>query len=475
MALSNKEIALQVLDAVGGAENVLTNATCMTRLHLTFRDVSKIDIETIKGMDDVLGVVDGDVLQIVFGPGKVTKIGDEVAKLTHLNVTEDPIDLEVIAKENKANIKAKQTHPVQRFFKSFANIFLPLLPGIAGAGLINGITKALNVYTNNAYVNEWWYALLMTIGWALFLYLPIFVGMNAAKEYKGSAILGGIGGALSISNAAMPLLKKVGEGGAILLPLTNEQFNPAAGGILAAVFTGIAFAYLERFIRKFVPDILDMFVTPLLTLIIGGFASLLIIQPFGAFLTNGIFVSADFIFNTMGAFGGFILATVQLPLVSVGLHRAFTPIHTMLNNPDGPTAGVNYLLPILMVAGGGQVGSALALYVRTKNERLKKAILASTPAGILGIGEPLMYGVTLPLMKPFVMACIGSGFGGAVISLLGVGAISQGVSGVLAPLIMNPGHQLQYLIGLAVAYAGGFVFTYFFGYNEDRITEIFGE
>lgn len=480
MALSNKEIAQQVIVAVGGPENILTSSTCMTRLHLTFRDDSKVDMKAVKALEDALGVVEGEVLQIVFGPGKVTKIGEEVKLLVapvsgDADSAEGDIDLAEIAAKNKAERKKKQVNPVQRFFKHFANIFLPLLPGIAGAGMINGITKAINVYTDNAYVGEWWYALLMTLGWSLFLYLPIFVGMNAAKEFKGTAVLGGIGGALSVSHAAMPLLKEIGEGGSILLPITNAAFNPAAGGILAAVFTGIAFAYLERFFRQFVPEVLDMFVTPLLTLIVGGFASLLILQPFGAFVTDSIFIAADFIFNKLGALGGFILSAVQLPLVSVGLHRAFTPIHAMLNDPTGPTNGVNYLLPVLMVAGGGQVGAAMALYFRTKNARLKKAIITSVPAGVLGVGEPLLYAVTLPLFRPFVTACLGSGFGGAVIVMLNVGAISQGVSGVMAPLIINPGYQFQYLIGLFAAYIGGFVLTYFFGFKEETIIEVFGE
>lgn len=478
MAKKYEEIALEVLELSGGKDNIQANATCMTRLHLKFTDKSKVNVDEIRKMEDVLGIVDGDTLQIVFGPGKVTNIGNEFSKLTGIPLGSEAaeINLEEIAKANKAKQKAKHDKPLQRFFKHFANIFLPLLPGIAGAGLINGVTKAINVSNNDALVGEWWYALIMTIGWALFFFLPIFVGMNAAKEFKGTSVLGGIGGALSISVPAMPLLAKIGEDGAsILLPITDSPYNPAAGGILAAVLTGIAFAYIERFVRKFVPEILDMFLTPLITLLIGGFLSLLILQPVGAFITDALFYAADFIFTKLGMVGGFILAAVQLPLVSVGLHRAFTPIHTLMNNPEGPTAGVNYLLPILMVAGGGQVGSALALYVRTKNLRLKKAILASTPAGILGVGEPLMYAVTLPLFKPFLMACIGSGFGGAVIVLLNVGAVSQGVSGILAPLIMNPGSQFTYLIGLLVAYIGGFTLTYFFGYDDESVVEIFGE
>lgn len=475
MSLNNSS-AKQVLDLVGGKANVIRNATCMTRLHVTIKDHSKVNLTALKQVDGVLGVVDGEVIQIVFGPGKVQRVGEEFASLSGIALGTDDIDLEGIAKEKKKEYVAKQTNPVQVFFKHFANIFLPLLPGIAAAGLINGVTKVITLEMGSAINGTWWYAVITTIGWALFLYLPIFVGMNAAREFKGSAILGGIVGSFFVSHSAMPLLAVISEQ-KIMLPVTGAQFSPAAGGILAAVFGGIAIAYVERYVRKFVPDVLDMFLTPLISVLVVAFAAIFVIQPFGAFLTNGIFSMADFMLNKMGIVGSFLLSVLQLPLVSVGLHRAFTPIHALLNDPAGPTLGVNYLLPVLQVAGAGQVGAALALYMRSRkhNKRLSKAIGSSLPAGILGIGEPLMYGVTLPLMKPFITACIGSGFGGIVMNLMGVGAISQGVSGLLGFLIVKPGTQIGYLAGFLVAYAAAYMLTYYWGYDADKVDDIYGK
>lgn len=477
--MSGGSAAQEVLKLVGGRDNVSRVATCMTRLHITVRDHSKIQFEELKQVDGVLGAVDGEVVQVVFGPGKVQRVGEQFAEYAGLTLgsddLENDIDLEEIARENKAANKAKQVNPVQVFFKHFANVFLPLLPGIAAAGLINGITKIINLQTDGAYTGIWWYALISTLGWALFQYLPIFVGMNAAREFKGTPILGGILGALSVSSVAMPLLQEINEH-VITLPFTDLPFDPTAGGILAAVLSGFFVAYVEKKVRKFVPDVLDMFLTPLIAISISGFVALIVIQPFGAYLTEGIFVAADFLLNKMGIIGAFLLSALQLPLVAVGLHRAFTPIHVLMNDPSGPTEGVNYLLPILQVAGAGQVGSAIALWVRSKkeNDRLSKAIGATLPAGILGIGEPLMYGVTLPLLKPFICACIGSGFGGVVMSLMGVGSISQGVSGLLGFLIVKPGTQLGYLVGFLVGGAAAFAITYFFGYEKDKIQSIFG-
>jgi Phosphotransferase system IIC components, glucose/maltose/N-acetylglucosamine-specific len=474
MALSLKEIARQVIDNVGGRENIRGNATCMTRLHVTVVDTDKVNIGALKKIEGVLGVVDGQTVQIVFGPGKVNKVGAEFSELTNIPLGGQDDNVKEMAKENKKNLEKKQTSKVQIFFKHFANIFVPLLPGIIAAGMINGLTNVINVATKKAYVGQWWYALIMTLGWALFLYLPIFVGMNAAKEFKGSPILGAIGGALSVSIPAMPLLAKINEK-VILLPITDAVFAPAAGGILAALFTGIFFAYLEKFVRKYIPEILDTFLTPLITVIIGGFVSLLIIQPFGSLLNTGIYSGLNFIYTKLGVIGAYILSSTFLPIVSVGLHRALTPIHAMLNDPAGPTKGINYLLPILMMAGGGQVGAGFALYIKTKNKKLKSFIRASLPVGILGVGEPLMYAVTLPLIKPFITACLGAGFGGVLIRLFQVGTISQGVSGLFALLIVEPGQQLQFIIAMLAAYAGGFILTWFFGVEEDKIDDIFGE
>ena len=223
------------------------------------------------------------------------------------------------------------------------------------------------------------------------------------------------------------------------------------------------------------PDILQTFFTPLLTVIIGCLVKLLVLQPLGAFLTTGIFVILNFIYDKLGVVGGYILSAGFLPLVAVGLHQALTPIHAMLNDPNGATQGINYLLPILMMAGGGQVGAGFALYLKTKNKKLKQLTRDSLPVGILGIGEPMMYAVTLPLGKPFITACLGSGLGGILASLFHLGTVSQGVSGLFGLLIVVPGTQLFYIIAMVGAYIGGFILTYFVGVDHQRIDDVYGK
>lgn len=469
-----KQVAKQVLETVGGRENVSAAAVCMTRLRLSIRNEEKVDMAKLKKIDGVLGVVEDETLQIVFGPGKVNKVGDEFAEASGIAIGSSDDAVEDVAAVNKANRKSKQNSPVQVFLRKIANIFVPLLPGIIAAGLINGLCNVINVTSGNAYLGVWWYQAIRTVGWALFAYLPILVGVNAAKEFKGSPVLGGIAGALFISNAGMPLLATINDAG-IVLPITNSVYNPSNGGLIAALISGMFFAFLEKKIRKVMPEVVSTFFTPLLTVIIGVFAAVLIIQPFGAFLTSGIFGALNFLYTKMGIVGGYILSAGFLPLVALGLHQALTPIHALLNDPNGATQGVNYLLPILMMAGGGQVGAGLAIYLKTKNKKLKRMTRDALPVGILGIGEPMMYAVTLPLGKPFITACLGAGVGGVLASLFHLGTVSQGVSGLFGLLIVVPGTQLYYIIAMVAAYVGGFVVTYFFGVDEKRIEEIYGQ
>jgi PTS system sucrose-specific IIC component len=490
-------IAEEVLSAVGGRGNVRANMACMTRLRITVADPEKVDVARVEAIEGVLGFVgEGDRCEVVLGPGTVNKVLDEFARLSGVKAgdalgDDAGADVMAAAARGKAEQKARYERPVQRFLKRIANVFVPLLPGIIAAGLINGICNVVNVTSGDAFAAAWWYQCIRTMGWALFLYLPLLVGMNASKEFGGSAVLGAMAGALSISNAAMPLLAKDPSTGVALvqLPLAlpvpsfadgeiqivaSSVYNPAAGGLLGALICGVFFAFLEKRFHKVMPSVLDTFLTPLATVVVGSVVAVLALQPIGAFLTQGTFFVLQFFYDTLGVVGSYLLSATFLPLVSVGMHQALTPIHAMLNDPAGPTQGVNYLLPVLMMSGGGQVGAGLALYLGTKNQKLKGYIRDSIPVGVLGVGEPLMYAVTLPLGKPFVTACLGAGVGGMLATLFHLGAISQGVSGLFGVLIVQPGQQLAYVVSLLGACVGGFVLTWLFGVDHERIEELYG-
>lgn len=468
--MNSRKISEEIFNALGGKENILSNSVCMTRLRVGIKE--SVDVEAIKKIEGVLGVVEAETIQIVLGPGKVNLIGEEFTKLTGISL--GSFGAKDVADENKKINKSKHNGKIQQFLQKIANVFVPLLPGIISAGLILGLTNVINITTKGAFVGQWWFAAIKTIGFGMFTYLAIYVGMNTAKEFGGTPILGGIIGALFVGNAAHPLLSKVNDM-PLNLPIINKSFTPSIGGLLASLFMGIIVAKIERGIRKVMPTILDTFFTPLFTLLISVFIAIFLIQPLGNYVTKEIFVILDVVYNKFGIAGGYILSAGFLPLVSVGLHQALAPIHVLLNSPEGPTQGINYLLPILMMAGGGQVGAGLAIYFKTKNKKLKTLTRDALPVGILGIGEPLMYAVTLPLGKPFITACLGAGFGGLLASLFKIGTITQGVSGLFGLLIVKPGTWHLYLIAMLGAYIGGFVLTYLFGVDEERIESIYGK
>lgn len=209
----------------------------------------------------------------------------------------------------------------------------------------------------------------------------------------------------------------------------------------------------------------DLFVTPLAVVVISTFAALFICQPLGGYLSEVIGYAATKSIGSGGALTGFILGGTFLPMVMVGIHQGLTPIHAELLS----RYGVTILLPILAMAGGGQVGASLAVYLKTKNKGLKKTIASALPVGLMGIGEPLIYGVTLPLGRPFIGACIGGAVGGAVQAAYMVGAATIGISGL--PLAAGTDNIPMYLLGLAAAYAAGFIATYLLGFDDPKEDE----
>ena len=438
-------IANNILECVGGKENISTIAYCMTRLRLTIVDAGKADKEAIKKVEGVLGLVEQlGQLQIILGPGRVTKVGNELGKITGIQVGE--VDE---AKLRKAEINAKNSTPFKNLLKKISNIFIPLIPAFIACGLVMGINNIV-IKFNPAFATSTVGGILTVIGGSVFFGLSLFVGVNAAKEFGGSPALGGTMAAI----LTIPALEKVTIGGAALVP--------GRGGVIAVLLVVAFSSWLERQVRKFVPDVLDTFLTPLITVLIAGFVALLVLQPAGGMISEAIGATVKVAIKGGGPITGFILAGTFLPLVMTGLHQGLTPIHADLLK----TTGQNLLLPILAMAGAGQVGAAIAVYFKSKNKRLKKTILSALPVGILGIGEPLIYGVTLPLGKPFLGACIGGAFGGAFIALMKVASISMGISGLaLTAIVKQP---LFYVIGVLIAYVAGFIATSILGFEDPQ-------
>ncbi|BBU37897.1 PTS transporter subunit EIIC [Aeribacillus composti] len=453
-----ERLAKEIIEQLGGTENIADLASCMTRLRVKPIDYEKVNLNGLKNVDGVMGVVEAETLQIILGPGIVTKVANEVSDLTGQNIRniddENNNPFEGLAAKTKAELKEKNATPFKLFLRRIASIFIPLIPAIVASGLIAGITNV--IVRSGADPESILIQILNFIGWGLFNYLGVFVGINTAKEFGGSPALGGAAGILIINP------------GLANITLFGEELVPGRGGLIGVMLAAAFIAFLEKRIRKFVPSAVDIIVTPTLALLITGIVTLIVLQPIGGFISDLITKGLLGLIDMGGIIAGLILAGTFLPLVVTGLHQGLTPVHMELIN----TIGDDPLLPILAMGGAGQVGAAFAIYFKTKNERLKKVIKGGLPVGILGIGEPLIFGVTLPLGRPFLTACLGAAVGGAFQAFFKIATIAIGVSGIPLAFLVHTDQIILYLLGLLVAYFFGFIFTWIFGFKEEMAKNI---
>ncbi|EMJ9231005.1 PTS transporter subunit EIIC [Staphylococcus aureus] len=480
-----QQLAERIIAAVGGMDNIDSVMNCMTRVRIKVLDENKVDDQELRHIDGVMGVIHDERIQVVVGPGTVNKVANHMAELSgvklgdripHNHNDSEKMDYKSYAadkaKANKEAHKAKQKNgKLNKVLKSIANIFIPLIPAFIGAGLIGGIAAVLSNLMVAGYISGAWITQLITvfnvIKDGMLAYLAIFTGINAAKEFGATPGLGGVIGGTT-------LLTGIAGKNILMNVFTGEPLQPGQGGIIGVIFAVWILSIVEKRLHKIVPNAIDIIVTPTIALLIVGLLTIFIFMPLAGFVSDSLVSVVNGIISIGGVFSGFIIGASFLPLVMLGLHHIFTPIHIEMINQSGAT----YLLPIAAMAGAGQVGAALALWVRCKrNTTLRNTLKGALPVGFLGIGEPLIYGVTLPLGRPFLTACIGGGIGGAVIGGIGhIGAKAIGPSGVsLLPLISDNTY-LGYIAGLLAAYAGGFVCTYLFGTTKAmRQTDLLGD
>ncbi|MFF3503644.1 PTS transporter subunit EIIC [Streptomyces sp. NPDC003247] len=495
--------AAALLPLVGGPANVTSVAHCMTRLRLGLADPSRADEEALRALPGVLGLVVADgTYQVVLGPGVVTRVTAAFEELVARPTTEEPAALggrsaaeeaaapggrptaeeaaapgrpsaaeetaapgrpsaaEELAARGaalKEERRRRNATPVKTALRRVAAVFVPLIPALIGCGILAGVNGLLL----NAGLLPWLTPALAAVASGFMALIAVFVGHNTAKEFGGTPVLGGAVAAIVV----YPGVAKVSVAGVTLAP--------GQGGVLGALAAALLAAYVERWCRGRFPDALDVLLTPTLTVLVAGLATLYGLMYAAGAVSSAVGTAATWLLATTGAFAGFVLGGLFLPLVMLGLHQALIPLHTTLIEQQGYTV----LLPVLAMAGAGQVGASLAVYVRLRHDTsLRTTIRSALPAGLLGVGEPLIYGVSLPLGRPFLTACAGGAAGGAFVgffAMLGdrVGATAIGPSGwALFPLLAgNRGWGTLlgiYAGGLLTGYAVGFAATYVFGVTD---------
>ncbi len=463
-------IARQIYEEIGGAENVQSLVHCMTRVRLSMVDEEKVNIDDLKAIDGVMGVVKGETLQVIVGPGTVNKVAQKMVDMVGVKLGEPfPTaaggSLEDRTAQMKKEAKEKYNKPskIKEVLNSISRIFTPLIPAFVGAGLIGGIASIMaNLITAGTIDGATFTQIVAVLGViqkGIFAYLVIYVGINAATEFGATPSLGGVIGAVTMLTGITPEAP-------INNIFTGQPLSAQQGGIIGVIFAVWLLSLVEKNLRKVIPDSIDIIVTPTLSLLAIGLLTIFLIMPIAGTISTSLVGAINAVLNVGGGFAGFLLGALFLPMVMFGLHQILTPIHIEMIDKTGSTT----LLPILAMAGAGQVGASLALWVRLrKNKEFAEIVKGALPVGFLGIGEPLIYGVTLPMGRPFITACIGGGIGGAVIGSLGhVGAIAIGPSGIaLIPLIAD-NRWLIYIFGLIGGYVGGFIATYFFGIPQSE-------
>lgn len=474
--------AQRIIDALGGIDNVVSVENCITRLRIPVRDESIVDPADVKAVDGVLGVVPDQTMQVVLGPGLVDKVADEIEAILAQRPEPETgsatagdeggvaTGLQQRGQEIKAEQKQRNQTPVKVFLRRIANIFLPLIPALIACGIIAGLNGLL---INLVADGVWTWAedvtkVLTPIASGFMSLIAVFVGMNAAKEFGGTPILGG-------AVAAIIPFAGVSE-----VSLFGTELAPGQGGVIGALLAAVLAAHLERWARTWAPTSLSMLIVPTFTVLVAGALTIFPLMTVSGWIAEGIGSFANTLLETGGGIAGLVLAGLFLPLVMFGLHQALIPIHTTLIQQ----AGYTVLLPILAMAGGGQVGAAAAVYLKIRDPEMRRTIKSALPAGVLGVGEPLIYGVTLPLGRPFITACLGGAAGGAFIGIFNqlgtsAGSTAIGPSGwALFPLTTgNHGIGAAVAVyggGLLVSYVAGFVITWFFGLTESILEEFNG-
>ncbi|MBD5084875.1 MAG: PTS transporter subunit EIIC [Clostridiales bacterium] len=469
-----QELVQSILKGVGGRSNVITATNCMTRLRINVKNDGDINEEALKKIEGVMGIVHdrAGYIEVVVGPGKCRKCSDYCKELG-IPAAADAAEMTAGGdwKANKAAMKAGQKeNAVKSALKTFGDIFVPLIPGVIAAGLCAGLNTLLGQLFKGSEAPAF---ILITnflsmINTAFMTYLTAWAGYRAAEKFGGTPILGGMVGMITTLGGIDAISAVVGLYNAEQ-PL-DAILRAGRGGVLAAVIGVWFMCKIEKAVRSKMPDSLDIVFTPVITLIVTLVPYVLIVMPITGLISTGLvkLVGAVALSESavVRALSGYLGAALFLPMVAMGMHHGLVALYSV----QLATFECVYLYPALAMAGGGQVGAAIAIYLKCKktgNNRLKSVITGALPAGILGVGEPLIYGVTLPMGKPFITAGLGAGFGGAFVNLMQVASTTWGPSGLLGCFVMTAGPNgaamsvVYFVIGLVISYIMGFLFTNF--------------
>ncbi|HEP3254190.1 TPA: PTS beta-glucoside transporter subunit IIBCA [Streptococcus pyogenes] len=460
--MDNRQIATEVIEALGGRENVRSVAHCATRLRVMVHDEGKIDKEKAEAIDKVKGAFfNSGQYQMIFGTGTVNNIYDEVVA----------IGLPTSSTSEQKAEAGKQGNIFQRAIRTFGDVFVPIIPAIVATGLFMGVRglvtqpAIMDLFGVHEYgENFLMYTRILTD--TAFVYLPALVAWSAFRVFGGNPIIGIVLGLMLVSNE-LPNAWVVASGGDVK-PLTFFGFVPVVGyqgTVLPAFFVGLVGAKLEKWLHKKVPEALDLLVTPFLTFAIMSTLGLFVIGPVFHSLENLVLAGTQAVLHLPFGIAGLIVGGIQQLIVVTGIHHIFNFLEAQLIANTGKDPFNAYLT----AATAAQAGATLAVAVKTKSTKLKGLAFPSTLSALLGITEPAIFGVNLRYPKVFVSGLIGGALGGWVAGLFGIAGTGFGITVLPGTLLYLNGHLLQYLVTMLVGLGVAFGIAYTWGY-QDRET-----
>lgn len=475
-------IASQVIEKLGGKQNISSLAHCATRLRIVLNDENQVDKQAIENIDGVKGqfAVAGQY-QIIFGSGTVNKVHAEMSKQLGLG---DMTTSEV------ASQAAQNQNLLQRLVKGLADIFVPIIPAIVAGGLLMGIHSMLTAQgffwsipedirqaAETAKVAITGYSVvdrfanisdlvdfINTVANAPFVFLPVLLGFSATRKFGGNPYLGAALGMLLVHpaladgwNYALTL-----AGGNIkywnIFGLEIERVG-YQGTVIPTLISAWVLATLEKNLRKVVPSYLDNLITPLFSLFIAGFLAFTVIGPLGreagAYLAQGL----TWLYDSLGFVGGAIFGTFYAPIVITGMHQTFIAVETQLLAEKLVTGGT-FIFPIAAMSNIAQGAACLGVAFALKDQKVRGLAIPSGISALLGITEPAMFGVNLRYRQAFIAAMIASGLSSAFIALFHVKAIALGAAGFLGVVSIGPNSLAMYSVGMAISFIIAFSLSY---------------
>ncbi|MED4531910.1 sucrose-specific PTS transporter subunit IIBC [Metabacillus fastidiosus] len=461
----NRQTATEIINAIGGQDNIISAAHCATRLRIMVKDKEKIDQQKVESIEKVKGAFfNSGQYQVILGTGTVNKIYEEVIKLGVGGTT----------KGEQAKEAVKSGNTFQRAIRSFGDVFVPIIPALVATGLFMGfrglvmqeeILAIFGMTPNDISENFLLFTQVLTD--TAFIFLPALVAWSTFRVFGGSPIIGLVLGLMLVS-PALPNAWAVAGGNAE--PIQFLGFIPVVGyqgSVLPAFIAGIIGAKLEKRIRKFVPDVLDLIVTPFLTLLIMITLALFVIGPIFHSLEEIILNATVAVLKWPFGISGILIGFFNQIIVITGVHHIFNLLEIQLLEKFGS----NPYNAIVTCSVAAQGGAALAVGLKTKSAKLKALALPSTLSAFLGITEPAIFGVNLRYFKPFIMGLIGGGIGGFFASVFGLKGTGMAITVIPGALLYLNGQILLYLLVNIIAIAAAFILTWMFGFSDKMLKD----